>query len=71
MALVQSYGNVEGIIKNVLMSNGATQQDPNGRFYIDGQMINVDLARAIAEAIYLFEVYQNGLNCTAKYTDDT
>lgn len=71
MALVQSYGNVEGIIKNVLMSNGATQQDPNGRFYIDGQMVHVDLARAIAEAIYLFEVYQNGLNCTARYTDDT
>ena len=71
MALVQSYGNVAGIIKNVLMSNGATQQDPNGRFYIDGQMVHVDLARAIAEAIYLFEVYQNGLNCTARYTDDT
>lgn len=71
MATVSSYGNVEGIIKNVLMSNGATQKAPNGRFFIDGQMIDVELSRAIAEAIYLYEIYQPGLNCTAKYTDDT
>ena len=71
MAQVQSYGNVEGILKNVLMANGGSQQDPNGRFYIDGQMVGVDLSRAIAEAIYLYEVYQPGLNCTPKYTDDT
>ncbi len=71
MATVQSYGNVEGVIKSVLMANGGSAQDPNGRFYIDGQMVNVDLSTAIAEAIYLNEVYQNGLNCTAKYTDDT
>lgn len=71
MAQVTSYGNVEGVIKNVLMSNGGTQTDRFGRFFIDGQMIGVELSRAIAEAIYLNEVYQNGLNCTVKYTDDT
>ena len=71
MAQVTSYGNVEGVIKNVLMSNGGTAQDRYGRFYLDGQMIGVELARAIIEAIYLNEVYQPGLNCTAKYTDDT
>lgn len=71
MAQVTSYGNVEGVIKNVLMSNGGTQTDRYGRFFIDGQMIGVELSRAIAEAIYLNEVYQNGLNCTVKYTDDT
>ncbi len=68
---VTSYGKVEGIIKNVLMSNGGTETDRYGRFYLDGQMIGVELSRAIAEAIYLNEVYQNGLNCTVKYTDDT
>lgn len=68
---VTSYGNVEGVIKNVLMSNGATQQDPYGRFYIDGQMVNVELSRAIAEGIYLEELFQPGFNCTAEYTDDT
>lgn len=68
---VTSYGNVEGVIKNVLMSNGGTETDRYGRFYLDGQMIGVELANAIAEAIYLNEVYQNGLNCTVKYTDDT
>lgn len=71
MAVVQTYGKIEGIIKNVLMSNGATQQDPNGRFYIDGQMVGVELSRAIAEAIYLEEIFQAGFNCTAKYTTDT
>lgn len=71
MAVVQSYATIEGIIKNVLMSNGATQQDPNGRFYIDGQMVGVELSRAIAEAIYLEELFQAGFNCTAKYTTDT
>lgn len=71
MAVVQTYGKIEGLIKNVLMSNGATQQDPNGRFYIDGQMVGVELSRAIAEAIYLEEIFQAGFNCTAKYTTDT
>ena len=33
---VATYGNIEGLIKNVLMGSGATQQDPNGRFYVDG-----------------------------------
>lgn len=68
---VATYGNIEGLIKNVLMGSGATQQDPNGRFFIDGQMINVELSRAIIEAIYLSELFQPGFNCTAKYTEDT
>lgn len=68
---VATYGNIEGLIKNVLMGSGATQQDLNGRFFIDGQMINVELSRAIIESIYLAELFQPGFNCTAKYTEDT
>lgn len=68
---VATYGNIEGLLKNVLMSNGASQQDPNGRFYIDGQAVNVEFSRAIVEAIYLEELFQAGFNCTAKYTTDT
>ena len=68
---VATYGNIEGLIKNVLMGSGATQQDPNGRFYVDGQAVNVELSRAIVEAIYLEELFQPGVNCTAEYTTDT
>lgn len=68
---VTSYGKVEGIIKNVLMSNGGTETDRYGRYYLDGQMVGVELAQAIIESIYLNEVFINGLNCTSVYTDDT
>lgn len=68
---ISTYGNREGLVKSVLMGSGATQQDPNGRFYIDGQMVNVELSRAFVESIYLAELFQPGFNCTAKYTMDT
>lgn len=68
---IATYGNIEGILKNVLMGSGATQQDPNGRFYIDGQMIGVELATSIFEAIYLNSLFQPGVNCNAQFTTDT
>lgn len=69
MAIVNSTGTVEGIIKSVLMANGGTQEDPNGRFYIDGQMINVELSRTIAEAVYLNEMFLPGFNANVTYTE--
>lgn len=69
---VATWGNIEGLIrKNVLMGSGATQQDPNGRFFLDGQMANVEISRAIVESIYFEELFQSGVNCTSEYTADT
>lgn len=67
---VSSYGNTEGFVKSVLMGSGATLQDKNGRFYIDGTMINVELSNVIAEAIYIGEIFRDGQSVTGKYAVD-
>ena len=68
--VVSTYGNVENFVKSALMGLGATEQDPNGRFYVDGSMVNVELSQAIAEAIYISEIFRDGQSVTGKYTTD-
>ena len=58
--IVSTYGNVENFVKSALMGLGATEQDPNGRFYLDGNMVNVELSNVIAEAIYIEEIFRDG-----------
>lgn len=70
MKVVSTYGTVENFVKGALMGLGATQQDPNGRFYVDGSMVNVELSQVIAEAIYIQDVIREGQSVTGKYTTD-
>ena len=68
--IVSTYGNVENFTKSALMGLGATEQDANGRFYVDGSMVNVELSEVIAEAIYISEIFRDGQSVTGKYTTD-
>lgn len=68
--IVTTYGTAESLVKSALMGLGATQQDPNGRFYLDGNMVNVELSQVIAEAIYIEEIFRDGQSVTGKYTTD-
>lgn len=68
--IVSTYGGVEGFTKSALMGLGATEQDANGRFYLDGNMVNVELSQAIAEAIYISEIFRDRQSVTSKYTAD-
>ncbi len=68
--IVSTYGNVENFVKSALMGLGATEQDANGRFYLDGNMVNVELSEVIAEAIYIGEIFRDGQSVTGKYTTD-
>lgn len=68
--IVSTFGSVEGFVKSALMGLGATEQDPNGRFYVDGTMVNVELSNVIAEAIYISEIFRDRQSVTGKYTTD-
>ena len=68
--VISTYGRTEAFVKSALMGLGATEQDPNGRFYVDGSMVNVELSQAIAEAIYIEEIFRDGQSVTGKYTTD-
>lgn len=68
--IVSTYGVASKFTTDALMGLGATQQDANGRFYLDGTMVNVDLSRAIAEAVYIQEIFRDGQSVTGKYTTD-
>ena len=68
--IISTYGKVENLVKSALMGLGATEQDPNGRFYVDGSMVNVELSQVIAEAIYIGEIFRDGQSVTGKYTAD-
>lgn len=68
--IVSTYGTTEAFVKSALMGLGATEADPNGRFYLDGSMVNVELSQVIAEAIYIEEVIRDGQSVTGKYTTD-
>lgn len=68
--VISTYGRVEDFVKSALMGLGATEQDPNGRFYVDGSMVNVELSQVIAEAIYISEIFRDGQSVTGKYTAD-
>lgn len=69
--IVSTYGTGSNIAKSFLMGVGATQQDPNGRFYIDGTMVGVDLSKVVAECVYVKEIFRDGQSMTTKYTTDT
>lgn len=62
-----TYGSASKFTTSALMGLGATQQDANGRFYLDGSMVNVELSRVIAEAIYIREIFRDGQSVNAKY----
>ncbi len=68
--VITSIGSGDKFITAALMGMGGTQQDKNGRFFVDGQMVNVELSRVIAEAIYIDEIFRNGQSVTEAYTTD-
>lgn len=68
--IISTYGRTEQFVKDALMGLGATEQDPNGRFYIDGSMVNAELSQTICEAIYVEEIFRDGQSQTGKYTTD-
>lgn len=68
--IISTYGRTEQFVKSALMGLGATEQDYNGRFYIDGSMINAELSQVICEAIYIEEIFRDGQSVTGKYTTD-
>lgn len=58
--------NFEQIARNVLMtSDPVTGKD--GRLYLDGTMTQTKLSEAIAEAIYVGEIFRDGQSVTKKY----
>ena len=69
--IIQSNGTQEGFIKSALMGSNAVKEDTNGRFYLDGGAVNTELSDAIAEAIYIGEIFRDGQSVTKKYTADT
>ena len=71
MKTITSIGNGSNFITSALMGMGGTQQDKNGRFFLDGNMVHVELSRVIAEAIYIGRIFRNGQSVNMKYTTDT
>lgn len=71
MAKIEAtYGTVENFVSSALMGLGATETDANGRYYLDGNMVNAELSDVIAEAIYIQEIFRDGQSVTGKYTTD-
>lgn len=68
--VISTYGNVENFVTSALLGLGATETDANGRYYLDGSMVNVELSNVIAEAIYISEIFRDGQSVTGKYTTD-
>lgn len=68
--VISTYGTVENFVSSALLGLGATETDANGRFYLDGSMVNVELSSVIAEAIYIQEIFRDGQSVTGKYTTD-
>ena len=68
MPTISTYGVASKFTTSALMGLGATSTDANGRFYIDGSAVNVALARAVAETIYIKRIFRDGQSVTGKYT---
>ena len=68
MPKVSTFGVASKFTTSALMGLGAAEADANGRFYIDGSMVNVNLSRAIAETIYIKRIFRDGQSVTGKYT---
>ena len=67
---ITTYGTGSEFVTSALMGLGATETDKNGRFFLDGTMVNAELSDVIAEAIYLEEIFRDGQSVTSKYTTD-
>lgn len=62
-----AINNFSQVAREVLL--GANQvENRAGRFYIDGNQTRVTISQAIAEALYVGEIFRNGMGCTTKYT---
>ena len=68
MPKVSTFGVASKFTTSALMGLGAAEADANGRFYIDGSMVSVNLSRAIAETIYIKRIFRDGQSVTGKYT---
>ncbi len=68
--ILKSFGDTQTFARNVLMASGATETDRNGRYFIDGSAVNVELSETIAEVLYVEEIFRDGQSVTAKYTAD-
>ena len=67
-SIISTSGVVSKFTTSALMGLGATEQDANGRFYLDGSMVNVELSRTVAEAIYIQQIFRNGQSVNDTYT---
>ena len=67
---LSTFGTGSQFVKSALMGLGATEQDPNGRFYLDGSMVHVDLSRVIAETIYIGDIFRDGQSVTGKFVTE-
>ena len=67
---ITTYGTGSEFVTSALMGLGATESDKNGRFFLDGTMVNAELSDVIAEAIYVEEIFRDGQSVTSKYTTD-
>lgn len=68
---ITSIGSGAKFVTAALMGMGGTEQDKNGRFFVDGQMVHVELSRVIAETIYIDEIFRDGQSVSGRYTTDT
>ena len=68
---INSIGSGSKFVTAALMGMGGTSQDKNGRWFVDGQMVDVELSRVIAETIYIGRIFRNGQSVDGKYTTDT
>ena len=71
MKTITSIGSGSQFVTSAIMGMGGTQQDKNGRFFLDGTMVNVELARVIAEATYIGRIFRDKQSVNMKYTTDT
>lgn len=68
MPKISTFGVANKFTTDALLGLGATSEDPNGRFYLDGSAVHVDISRVIAETIYIKRIFRNGQSVTGKYT---
>jgi len=67
--MLSTYGVGSQFVKSALMALGATQEDANGRLFLDGSMVNVELSQTIIEAIYIADIFRDGQSVTARYAN--
>ena len=63
---ITTYVTGSEFVSSALMGLGATETDRNGRFYLDGTMVNAEISDVIAEAIYVEEIFRDGESVKSK-----